>query len=106
MTRSIKCILSLAISCFTLFNASTAHAQASFQGLGDLPGGHYSSTAMDVSPDGSTVVGDSTPLSGGEAFRWTEAGGMQPLGCIPPAKVWRPFGPLTAPLRSRLVRRP
>ena len=43
---------------------------ASFQGLGDLPGGSFYSTAYGVSADGSVVVGLSGSASGPEAFRW------------------------------------
>jgi probable HAF family extracellular repeat protein len=59
-------------------------AQASFQGLGDLPGGEYGSWAWDVSNDGSIVVGESLVPSGPlEAFRWTEETGMVGLGSLP-----------------------
>ncbi|WP_300641673.1 hypothetical protein [Mastigocoleus sp. MO_188.B34] len=66
--------------------------RASFQGLGDLPSGIFSSIALDVSADGSTVVGSSAvkvePCCGEaedteEAFRWTQEGGMQRLGDLP-----------------------
>ncbi|MFX0194664.1 MAG: hypothetical protein ACFFCW_00980 [Candidatus Hodarchaeota archaeon] len=60
-----------------------AHATASFQGLGDLPGGDFFSVARSVSADGSTVVGESISASGIEAFRWTFAGGMAGLGDLP-----------------------
>jgi len=80
MTRYFKCTLSLAISCLTLLNASTAHAQASFQGLGDLPGGSFYSEAYGVSADGTTVVGYSRNANDdGEAFRW-QNGTMIGLG--------------------------
>ena len=50
------------------------HAQsdpASFQGLGDLPGGLFNSRASDVSADGRVVVGTSHSVNGSqEAFRW------------------------------------
>jgi len=42
---------------------------ASFQGLGDLPGGSVNSSAYGVSADGSVVVGQSLTASGWEAFR-------------------------------------
>lgn len=48
-------------------------------GLGDLPGPIFDSLAMDISADGSVIVGlahGSSPTS----FRWTEAGGMVDLG--------------------------
>ena len=53
-------------------------------GLGDLPGGSFSSHAFGVSSDGSVVVESSHSVSGGyEAFRWTSAGGMVGLGDLP-----------------------
>ncbi|WP_046660893.1 HAF repeat-containing PEP-CTERM protein [Microcystis aeruginosa] len=62
---------------------------ASFQGLGDLSGGSFSSGASGVSADGSVVVGFSdraatgNPYIGWEAFRWTQATGMVGLGDLP-----------------------
>ena len=52
-------------------------------GLGDLPGGIFRSVAIDVSADGSTVVGWGASAAGTEAFRWTSAGGMVGLGDLP-----------------------
>jgi probable HAF family extracellular repeat protein len=78
--------------------AATAWAAASFQGLGDLPGGNYESLARGVSADGSVVVGysyvqDVTPGTGGssvgnphfgmEGFVWDAEGGMRGIGEIP-----------------------
>jgi probable HAF family extracellular repeat protein len=48
-------------------------------GLGDLPGGSFSSVAVGVSSDGSVVVGVGNSASGNEAFRWTQAEGMRRL---------------------------
>jgi uncharacterized membrane protein len=51
-------------------------------GLGDLAGGAFGSTALAVSADGSVVVGSGNTVNGinvGEAFYWTESGGMQSL---------------------------
>jgi len=53
---------------------------ASFQGLGDLSGGAFSSAATAVSADGTTVVGAGTSAAGTEPFRWTAGGGMASLG--------------------------
>jgi probable HAF family extracellular repeat protein len=63
------------------------------EGLGDLPGGDTYGQATAISGDGTTVVGGSSSVnsSGGaagfplsnEAFRWTRATGMQPLGDLP-----------------------
>ena len=63
-------------------------AEATFMGLGDLPGGDFLSWPDGVSADGSVVVGLSQsdsglPCSGGsceEAFRWTADGGIVGLG--------------------------
>jgi probable HAF family extracellular repeat protein len=59
--------------------ATVAHA-ASFQGLGELPGGSIASYAYAVSADGNVVVGSSSSTSGYQAFRWTAATGMVGLG--------------------------
>lgn len=59
-------------------------AQPSFRGMGDLPGGPFSSYAYGVSADGSVVVGMSNPVSQGvEATRWTAGGGLVGLGDLP-----------------------
>jgi probable HAF family extracellular repeat protein len=51
-------------------------------GLGDLPGGEFSSLARAVSADGRVVVGSGRSTSGLEAFRW-ESGSMVALGDLP-----------------------
>jgi probable HAF family extracellular repeat protein len=51
-------------------------------GLGDLPGGIFSSIAMAASFDGGVIVGQSSGASGWEAFRW-ENGVMTGLGDLP-----------------------
>ncbi len=45
-------------------------------GLGDLPGGDYSSFASGISPDGKVIVGTGSTDIGEEAFRWTEGDGI------------------------------
>ena len=66
----------------------TAPLQAApfFTGLGELPGMRTDSTTNGfdnvVSNDGTTVVGRAMYFGGTEAFRWTQAGGMQALGDI------------------------
>jgi probable HAF family extracellular repeat protein len=55
---------------------------ATFQGLGDLPGGIFHSGALAVSNYGRVVVGKSVSTFGDEAFRW-EAGVMTGLGDFP-----------------------
>jgi len=59
--------------------------QPSFQGLGDLPGGVFSSEAEAVSADGLTVAGFGNTATGTEAFRWTYQDGMVGLGHLPGA---------------------
>jgi probable HAF family extracellular repeat protein len=61
---------------------SLSHA-ATFTPLGDLAGGSYSSTPLDVSNDGTVVVGLSSGSSGTEAFRWTASTGITGLGDFP-----------------------
>ncbi|MCH7965585.1 MAG: hypothetical protein IH852_16800, partial [Bacteroidetes bacterium] len=55
---------------FTFLLQAGALAQASFEGLGDLPGGFFESTALGVSADGLVVVGVGNSANGDEAFRW------------------------------------
>jgi probable HAF family extracellular repeat protein len=40
--------------------------------LGDLPGGALESQALDITPDGATVVGVGTIAGGKTAFRWSD----------------------------------
>ena len=70
---------------FTLisFACPSRSEAASFQGLGDLPGGSFGSGALGVSADGSVVIGYGNSASGYEAFRWTAGGGMVGLGDLP-----------------------
>ena len=58
-------------------------SHASFQGLGDFPGGTFESMALRVSADGTVVVGNGTTASGRQAFRWTQSQGMANLGNLP-----------------------
>jgi probable HAF family extracellular repeat protein len=51
--------------------------------LGDLVGGDFRSSATGVSDDGTVVVGNGTPASGGGAFRWTAATGLVALSGVP-----------------------
>jgi uncharacterized membrane protein len=69
----------------------TSALAASFQGLGDLPGGEFYSIARDISADGKAVVGVSKSAGSSEfeefnfeAFRWTKATGMIGLDSISP----------------------
>ncbi len=67
------------------FNPPARAQGASFEGLGDLPGGAFQSVAIRVSADGSVVVGEGESASGQEAFRWTAATEMVGLGDLPGA---------------------
>jgi uncharacterized membrane protein len=79
-SRHLITILILIILCFGNAKQSLA---ASFQGLGDLPGKRFSSEALDISGDGSTVVGSSSSFRDGhEAFIWDQEHGMKTLGQI------------------------
>jgi probable HAF family extracellular repeat protein len=60
--------------------AARASDPPSFTGVGDLSGGTVLSAAQGVSGDGSVVCGYSNSATGDAAFRWTAAGGLQPLG--------------------------
>jgi len=53
---------------------------ATFQGLGGLINGQGGSSALGVSPDGSTVVGSADSNLGSEAFVWRASTGMIGLG--------------------------
>ena len=48
-------------------------------GLGDLPGGNFSSAATAVSADGNVIVGSGSSAEGFEAFFWTPSLGMVSL---------------------------
>lgn len=56
---------------------------ASFQSLGDLPGGTFASYALGVSSNGQVVVGTSISDKGYEGFRWTATNGITALGALP-----------------------
>ena len=53
------------------------------QGLGDLSGSSFYSTAWGVSADGTIVVGQGTGDSGTQAFVWDGTNGMDGLGDLP-----------------------
>jgi uncharacterized membrane protein len=50
--------------------------------LGSLPGGNSASVALDVSADGSVIVGKATASGADFAFIWDEARGMRRLDGI------------------------
>ena len=63
------------------FEAFRYTATAGMVGLGEIPGGPFNSQAYAVSSDGSVIAGYSSDAQGREqAFRWTQAGGLIPLG--------------------------
>ncbi|MGB0619054.1 MAG: hypothetical protein ACPGVZ_06225 [Myxococcota bacterium] len=53
--------------------------------MGDLPGGSFSSRALDLSDDGFFVVGASVIDDAGreEGFRWSAGSGLVALGDLP-----------------------
>ena len=59
--------------------------------LGDLPGGALESQALDITPDGATVVGQGAIAGGKTAFRWTDPAtggiGFESLGDLPGSSV-------------------
>ena len=77
--RSLTLITAIFVLSILTASSTTTKA-ATFTGLGDLPGGDFTSYARGISADGSTVVGYSKSASGFEAFRWTLDGGMAGLG--------------------------
>jgi probable HAF family extracellular repeat protein len=80
--RALRLAISVAIWLAVRYGQANA-AQPLFMGLGDLPGGTFSSYATAVSADGSVVVGLGSSTPGGQAFRWTQTGGMIGLGDLP-----------------------
>lgn len=67
------------------FEAFRWTADSGMVGLGDLPGGAFSSEAFGCSADGSVVCGSSDDGSAGEEgtpFVWTASGGMEWLGTL------------------------
>ena len=61
----------LVVAMALAITANVLATTASFQGLGDLPGELFSSSAYDVSADGSVVVGKSRsaqPIGNNEAL--------------------------------------
>lgn len=59
-------------------------AAVGIQGLGDFPGGQFTSNAPEASVNGQVVVGSGTnSVDSSEAFRWTSSGGLQSLGFLP-----------------------
>lgn len=69
--------LAMTVCLSVLFASETLGAR--FQGLGDLPGGAYRSTAARVSDNGMIVVGGGESDRGTEAFQW-QNGELKSLG--------------------------
>ncbi len=65
-----------------IFSSVKVNAAASFDPLGDLPGGSFFSYPYAISQDGTTIVGRSISANGTEAFRYRD-GEMQGLGDLP-----------------------
>jgi probable HAF family extracellular repeat protein len=87
MRLAMRLAVALALGVALALADARAQVVPSFQGLGDLPGGSFRSEAWGVSADGSVVVGSSSTgvaipfvCDDTEAFRWTEAGGIESLG--------------------------
>ena len=74
--------IAAAMGLVAVATTEAARAQATFSGLGDLPGGSFESAANAVSADGRVIVGSSISAFGLEAFRW-EDGVMTGLGDLP-----------------------
>ena len=73
-------VIGACIACILLVSGAQA---AEFIPLGELPGGETRSEALEVSDDGSVVVGTSLGTVDVEAFRWTAETGMVGLGSLP-----------------------
>jgi probable HAF family extracellular repeat protein len=72
---------SAATTLLCLAGLAATSVAATFQGLGDLPGGAVSSTATAISKDGTVAVGYSRSANGThEAFRWNADEGIVGLG--------------------------
>ena len=65
---------------WTLTDPSTG--AGTMVGLGDLPGGDFEGNALDVSGDGTVVVGWGTSSLGQEAFLWDPVHGMRNLKSV------------------------
>ena len=76
--KSFSKVLTIAlVITLTAITGSSRANIVDFQGLGDLDGGTFNSSAQGVSSDGTTVVGySSSAATSFEAFRWTSSEGM------------------------------
>ncbi len=85
--------LTASASLIALVGMAPVGLAATFQGLGDLPGGGTQSIALGVSDDGMRVSGWSLSTHSNqsrrseEAFLWTRSGGLIGLGDLPGGKI-------------------
>ncbi|HUD71785.1 MAG TPA: thrombospondin type 3 repeat-containing protein [Dongiaceae bacterium] len=70
---------------FTTFAGFRWSAATGMEFIDDIPGGPDSNSAVDLSVDGSVVVGLGNSAFGIEAYRWTAATGAVGLGDLPGA---------------------
>lgn len=84
VTKNVERSLAFLV-CIVLSSLVQAAGQARFIPLGALPGSWFTSSAYDISADGSVVVGKTlaSGTSNTQAFRWTEAEGLLSLGATP-----------------------
>lgn len=66
-----------------IYSSTSICAAATFTGIGDIPGGEFSSGATDVSADGMIVVGGGSAISGNVAIYWTRQTGLVALPRVP-----------------------
>lgn len=71
------------VSTMAVAQAAIAFPMPSFMGLGFLPSGGRTLEAINVSPDGSAIVGYGQGASGLEGFIWTEDAGHRLIGDVP-----------------------
>ena len=90
---SKQLVTAIAVAVLGTFKSQIA-AAASFQEIGDLPGGIFLSVALDISGDGTVVAGTSVAGTStidlaliGEATLWTENTGQVLLGDLPGGEV-------------------
>lgn len=88
--KKIELIIVVVLSLLVILNISSVVRAASFQGLGHIEGRPIASGATAISDDGlvvagysGTTIGTNYPTNNGEAFRWTQSGGMVGLGDLP-----------------------
>lgn len=79
----VRAFVFLVCSVFSIL--AQAAGEARFLPLGALPGSSFTSSAYDISTDGSVVVGKTlaSGTSNTQAFRWTEVEGLLSLGATP-----------------------